>query len=720
MVAWLVSPVGIASISVILMTTILSRMRHDWRAQVAILVIGFGALAGSYKIVSIPLPASVGLPSPSSVYDVSGRLIGTYSDVRRFIIDTTELPAFVNEAVLVAEDRDFFSHRGLSVKGMLRAAWSNLSSGRVSQGGSTIDQQYVKIAILHDSARTVTRKIKEAVMAVKLNQTYSKREILNFYLNTVYFGRGAYGIEAASRTYFGHQAASLKLSEAAFLAGIIRAPEAYQPDEHPKDARSRRDATLNAMADERYITRAKARALIREPLRFSPDIDRRAYKQNAAYFMEWLRREYLAEEFGECLYTCGLKIYTTLDLDMQRYAEEAVAQYLPGSNDPQAALVAMTPGGEVRAMVGGREFRNAAAASGFNLATDLPGRHAGSAFKPFTLLTALNEGISTQSSLSGAGPRAIDSRPCGNAREPWLVENFGGMSYGTLTLDQATSQSVNTAYADLIARVGPQKVARLVAKAGFARTGAAARTIPGYCSLALGSLDVTPLEMARAYAGFAGRGVVPPVVPIIYIADALGSCLKSFSYLAEGCEAEAVEEGVRIASTDTTETLNLTLSHVIESGTGIAAAIGRPAAGKTGTSQNFTDAWFTGYVPQLASAVWVGYPAKEGSRLVPQMRSCRDRRLCRTVDGADVSGGTIPARIWAYFMRRATQRYRIAYFTGRPSSADPEIPSVNAAREDRPPVPSDPGSRPTVEPEPSSSPRAGPIPLPLPIPTRPP
>ena len=237
-------------------------LRFGWLLPVAALLIGGGILGLTYAFARIPLPSEIELPSSAEVYDAHGRLIGTYSDeIRRFVIDTTELPEYIGEAVVAAEDRDFYDHSGVSIRGIFRAAWANITGGEIRQGGSTITQQYIKNAVLQDPERTVTRKIKEAVLALKLERRYSKKEILGFYLNTIYLGRGAYGFEAAARTYFGYRARpdkpaadQLTLGQAAYLAGIIPAPESYQPDENPGGAIARRDRVLDLMEEEGSIS----------------------------------------------------------------------------------------------------------------------------------------------------------------------------------------------------------------------------------------------------------------------------------------------------------------------------------------------------------------------------------------------------------------------------------------------------------------------------------
>ena len=728
-------------------------LRFGWLLPVAALLIGGGILGLTYAFARIPLPSEIELPSSAEVYDVHGRLIGTYSDeIRRFLIDTTELPEYIGEAVVSAEDRDFYDHSGVSIRGIFRAGWANLTGGEIRQGGSTITQQYIKNAVLQDPERTITRKIKEAVLALKLERRYSKREILGFYLNTIYLGRGAYGFEAAARSYFGYRArpgrpaaAQLTLGQGAYLAGIIPAPESYQPDENPGGAIARRDRVLDLMEEEGHISAAEVQAAKAEKLRIARDaIGSVVKRQRAAYFMEWLRRDFLYPEYEGELFTGGLKIYTTLDLDAQDAAEGAVATMLPNPTDPQAALVSMTPKGEIRALVGGRDFTNVKKARGFDFATDHPGRQAGSSFKPFTLLTAIEEGISPQSTFSGSSPRLIPDPECANPdASPWEVENFGGASYGSMTLDQATTNSVNTIYAQLAAEVGPAKIVDLLGDFGFDREPPDHREVPAVCSLSLGTLDVTPLEMARAYAGFAGRGALPEVMPIRYIKDSHGSCIKVYrsDRDAKDCEEEDNASTDQVVEENSADVLNQTLTHVVSGGTATAANLpdGRPVAGKTGTTQNHANAWFAGYVPQLATVVWMGYPLQERSvpcdeatateigveckdgrtvePYVPLMESCADTKLCRPVVGdlgypIEVTGGSFPARIWAAFMAVFTAELEPLPFpvptdlpdevinpqpviTTRPSPKKPRKPE---------PKPTEKGTKPTPVPTGSPNP----------------
>jgi penicillin-binding protein 1A len=721
-------------------------LRWGWLLPVGALVIGGTILGLTYAFARIPLPRDIELASSAKVFDVKGRLIGTYSDeVRRFLIDTDELPKYVGEAVVASEDKDFYEHSGVSLRGIIRAGWANITGGEISQGGSTITQQYVKNAVLQDPSRTVTRKLKELVLAIKLERRYPKEQILGFYLNTIYLGRGAYGFEAAAQTYFDKAAKDLSLGEASYLAGIIPAPESYQPDENPRGAEARRDRVLDIMVDEGFITESAASKARREKIKIARGaLGSVVKRQRAAYFLEWLRRDFLQPEFQGGLFTQGLEIHTTLDLDMQEAAEEAIASHLTEKSDPEAALVSMTPKGEVRALIGGRDFTNVKKARGFDFATDFPGRSAGSSFKPFTLLTAIEQDISTRSRFSGHSPQLISDPECANPDgTPWDVENYEGGSYGSMDLVQATTNSVNTIYAQLAAELGPDAIVETLDDFEFDRPGTdAERDLHSInlevCSQALGTMDVTPLEMARSYAAFAGRGALPEVMPIRYIENFEGDCVKQYRPNPDlECGDADLVSTTPAAEQNDVDVLSQTLTSVVSSGTATEANIGRPVAGKTGTAQQHKDAWFAGYVPQLATVVWMGYPfetrivdcvvsdprcnknGKKKEGYVPLMEFCSDLELCRPVHGVTVTGGSFPAQIWAAFMSVAVADMDVLGFPipiDLPDEVINEAPVVSPkpkpskTREEEPeptPTPDD-----TAQPSPEPTDSGGPNPLP--------
>ena len=724
--------------------------RWGWIFPVLAILVGGGVLAITYVFARIPLPDEIPLDATAEVFDVEGNPIGTFSgDERRFLIGDDVLKRilkkspWIGQSVISAEDKEFYDHNGVSFRGIARAAWANVTGGEVQQGGSTITQQYIKNAVLEDFERTVTRKVKEAILAIKLERKYSKDEILGFYLNTIYLGRGAYGIEAAARAYFGKHARYLTLAESAFLASIIPSPEQYQPHENPGEAKARRDRVLATMLEEGYISpskMAKARKfnVCHKNLTCKKGAGLGSSNQPAAYFLEWIRRDILQPDkhVGPCLYTCGLKIHTTIDMTMQRQAESAVNAILTDpKNDPPAAVVSMTPEGYVRAMVGGKHYNDLKKARGFNYAVD-EGRQAGSSFKTFTLAAAVENGISPESRFSGSSPLTIDEEPCASPEIPWEVENYGGSSYGTMTLDDATTNSVNTVYAQLIQEVGPKHVADLLEEMEFAEE------VNEHCSLALGGSDLnaTPLQMARAYTSF-NSGVMPEVTPVLWVEDAEGNCLKEYIDLPERvtgggkCKFEARDEnGERVIETNDARVVTESLTHVVEGGTATGANIGRPVAGKTGTTQNNTDAWFVGYVPQLTTAVWMGYgctprdpkdknaceDAKIGNEVVPRMEYCEDPVECKPVHGQEVTGGSSvgPAAIWRTYMLEATAGMDPLPF--EPPTDEPDEVINEAPEPYVPPATPEPTETEEPEPEPSKEPEPKPEPTePDPEPTEP-
>lgn len=640
-----------------------------------------GTLAYVYAHTTIP-EAPPG-PQTTFVYDRDGRVIARlHAEVDRTLVPLDAIPLHLRQAVIAAEDKDFYEHGGISPLAILRAAWTDLTRGRLEQGGSTITQQYVK-NVYTGSERSFGRKVREAILALKLERQLSKDEILARYLNTVYFGNGAYGVEAAARTYFGVPARRLTVLQSATLAGLIPAPEAFDPVTHPERARERRNLVLRRMAEEGYLTPAQAEELGREPLRVRarrpPEFGR------YGYFVDVVVRRLLDRYGYGQTFTGGLRVRTTLDVDWQRAAEEAVARYL-GPGDPEAALVAVDPrDGAVRALVGGRDFRR----DKFNLATQAH-RQTGSAFKPFTLAVALEEGISLQSVWSGPPTLVVDDPRCaGPGGEPWEVSSYADASYGTMSLLDATAYSVNTIYAQLVTVVGPERVVEVAHRMGIESP------LQPVCSITLGSQPVTPLEMTAAYATLAARGTFHPPLTVERVASAHGDVLE-----------RARPRGRPALEPNVADLVTLALQRVIEAGTGTNADLGRPAAGKTGTAQDYADAWFCGYVPQLAACVWVGH--REGR--VPM----------HDVAGfANVTGGSVPALIWRDFMLRVLEGVSVQPFP------QPSLEGLDRFPEGAVP-PTMPSPSPTPTPSPSPTPPSpsptppSPTPTPIPTPTLPP
>ena len=604
-------------------------LRYWWLWTVPLL--GLLAVAGAlvYVYVKIPLTVPPTGALTTYLYDANGKVVTTFhGEIDRTLIKFEQMPEHFRQAVIASEDRGFYDHPGISPFAIVRAAWADLTNREIVQGGSTITQQYVK-NVFDLREKSLFRKIKEAILALKLENELSKDQILEKYLNTIYFGHGAYGVQAAAEAYFNKAARELNVLESATIAAVIPAPGTYDPIGKPAETRRRRDLVLNAMAEEGYITPAKAEYLKQKPVRTAKDpVD----VTPAAYFVDYTK-VHLQEKYGvDNTFNGGLKVTTTLNREWQTAAEEAVTTHLGEPGDPSVALVAIDPrSGAVRAMVGGRDFDQAKV----NLATGRggTGRQAGSAFKTFTLASAMEQRIDPFSNWNGPGQITIEDPACKTGDELWEPGNYGDSSQGTMDLVSATAGSVNTIYAQLVQQVRPANVAEIAHRMGIESP------LEAVCSITLGSQSVTPLEMTTAYATLAARGVkhVPTPIKLVKAPDGDGG-LKTLE--ANACKLDDPEEDdcERALSENDADLVTYALQRVVTGGTasGTLADFPRPAAGKTGTSQNNADAWFCGYVPQLATCVWVGYPQGQ----IPMTN----------VHGISVTGGSFPAQIWEDFM----------------------------------------------------------------------
>jgi penicillin-binding protein 1A len=570
-------------------------------------------------------------PSYSQKLEVDGKILDRHGHVlailrgseARTIVRPDQIDATMKHAIVDIEDRRFYEHRGVDVRGMIRALWTDITHGKVVQGGSTITEQFVKNNY-RQNQRTIARKLKEAALAWQIEQKWSKDQILTAYLNTIYFGNGAYGIERAARTYFGHGANRLTLPEAALLAGIPRDPGLYDPYRNPKAAKARRALVLQKMVQQKDITPAAARWANSVPLPKVGQGQRITTWERVPYFTEYVK-DLLIRHLGAAkVYGGGLEVTTSIDLGLQKIAEQAVKKWLPDPHGPSAALVAMDPrDGEVLAMVGGRNFKK----SQFNLASEAQ-RQAGSAFKPFVLAAALDEGLSPDSVLTSK-PLYLNL-----GDRFWSVANDEDSYLGPIDLKTATTYSDNTVYAQLTQIVGPKNVASVARALGIQSP------LDAYFSIGLGTNPVNPLEMARAYATIADGGVRidgrilgdEPRAVLGYRNLKNGNGSEFYANAAVPHEEMTPDDAAIVTSL---------LENVIAAGTGHRAQLpDRIAAGKTGTTENNGDAWFVGYTPQLVAAVWIGYPNK----LVPMENQFH---------GQPVMGGTYPALIWKSFMETA-------------------------------------------------------------------
>jgi 1A family penicillin-binding protein len=640
-------------------------------AGLVLLIVFFGT---AYALVHVPQPSELAVARSTLVLDRNGHMIARlHAEADRIDVPARLIPPVMRQAVIAAEDHNFYHHGGVSIPSIIRAAFANLVGHGVRQGGSTITQQYVKNAYVGNQ-RTIWRKIKEAIVAIKLERKESKDQILTDYLNTIYFGRGAYGIEAASRTYFGVGARSLTLDQAVLLAGIIRAPEFLDPVRHPDRAKARRDVVLQQMAQLGFITGQQQAVAIATPIKVQAASVIRG-PVTGAYFVEDVRR-LLVNQFGAArVYRGGLIVRTTLDLSFQRYAEDAVHRVLDRPTDPEAALVSVdTDTGEVLAMVGGKKFSERQ----FNLASQ-GHRQPGSSFKPFVLTAALNNGISIRSRFKAPASITLQT-----GFEPWKVTNYDKHNYGALDLVEATEFSVNTVYAQLILKVGPDQAAQAAHDAGIVSK------LDPVPSLTLGTSPVTPVELAGAYADFANGGMHASPHIIRSITDSDHHTLFS----AAVAPVRAMEDKVA-------NTVAYALTQVVKKGTGRGADLGnRPVGGKTGTTENHVDAWFCGFTRRVATTVWMGYP--EGGRTMEHVR------------GIAVTGGSFPAQIWKAYMEKAVAGMPVEGF-GQPTFAGQTLNATPSGS----PSPSPSGST-TPTGVPSVPPSNSPEPKPSPTKTKPP
>ncbi len=562
----------------------------------------------------------------------------------RVNVDYDDLPPVLVQAVLAGEDRKFFDHSGIDPVGIGRAFYQSVLGDSASQqGGSTITQQYVKLTYL-TSERSMERKLREAVLAVKLEGELDKRDILTRYLNEIYFGRGAYGVEAASRTYFGIGVENLQLHQAAYLAGLIRSPNRADPTQDPDEASRRRRTVLAGMVAEEYITQEQADAAESVPWVWEPTaldgtpqimtvLPKAAEKTDlgvvedaehgSEYWIDLVRRQ-LRERFGAGAETQGLRVYTTYDPVMQAQAYDAVTSNLDREDGPSGSLVAVDDAGRVRAMVGGTDFANNKVNLALGKQGGGSGRQPGSTFKPFALAAFVEDGYSTES-LYKSPPTTQFPGVYTEPGKLWSPRNFKKADQGVLTVEEATWKSSNTVYAGMVNLITPQRLAEMAT-----RLGVEAELRPDY-ALVLGTNEVSVLDMASAYSTFADRGKHTEPYFIRRVENADGEVL--FDASTEVKPDQVISEPVA-------DTVNSVLSGVLIKGTGASANIGRVAAGKTGTTTDSKDAWFVGYTCTLTAAVWMGH---EQPQAMEEFK------------GEEVSGGTWPARIWHDFMDEATE-----------------------------------------------------------------
>jgi penicillin-binding protein 1A len=564
----------------------------------------------------------------SFVYAADGSLLGSIPAERnRQPVQADGMSLWVRKATIAVEDRRFLEHGGIDVEGIARAAVADIKAGAIVEGGSTITQQLVRNLYI-SRERTMQRKVKEACLATKLDGAWSKQRILTTYLNQVYYGNHAYGIEAAAQTYFSKHAKDLTLSESALLAGLTQAPSNYNPFTTPARALARRAEVLNAMLDTRVLTKRKHDLAAKAALNLKRG---GLYSEiREPYFFGYVR-DRLIEVYGpERVRSGGLRIFTTIRPRYQRLAERAIRDTMNQSDDPAAALISISPRtGAIRAMAAVIPNRPK---NQFNLLSQAI-RQTGSTFKTFVLTAAVEMGINPDSTYYVSAPFTYRFRTNGTCDDGglWCVHTYANDYYGWSSIRSATIRSDNTVYAQLTLDVTPERVAD-VAKSMGVRSPLDVRGdyVP---AMGLGSIAVTPLDIASGYATLAAEGVYaePMAIRRVVLPDGRVDTQAGWGVPKRH---RAVSEGVAAVVTRI-------LEQNVQSGTGTRAAFGRPAAGKTGTNEEHADAWFAGYTPELATTVWVGYTAGE----IPMTN----------VHGIAVSGGSFPAEIWRLFMEPALE-----------------------------------------------------------------
>jgi len=601
-----------------------------------VLPLSLAILAGSacvilYNYFSYNLPRIYSLndyrpPLVTEVYADTGELIGEFCTERRYMVKLPAVAPIFIKAIIAAEDAQFFEHKGINYESILRAAFINLLSGEIKQGGSTITQQITK-SLLLTPEKSYARKLKEAILARRIETSLTKNDILTLYINQIYFGQGAYGVEAAARSFFGKSAAGLNLAEAALLAGLPKAPSYYAPQRYLERARQRQGYVLQRMVGQRYITEAEKQAAEKEPLCFKQLVNINATR--SPYFTEYIRQAVEKKYGAQALYEDGLRIETTLNVPMEQAAQEAIrcglAEYekrhkktSQDKNRVEAALVCMDPyTGYIRAMIGGRDFSN----TQFNRAVQAQ-RQPGSSFKPIIYAAALDKGY-TPASIIVDAPISFKM----GKGKLWEPQNYDEKYLGPITLRKALTLSRNVVTIKILQDIGVNYAVQ------YARHFGIDTPLNKDLTLALGTPTLTLLQMVQAYAVFCAHGVRVEPMAITRILDRDGSLVE--------------ENSPRLYQALNPQTAYLVtslLQSVVEEGTGKkVSAINRPCAGKTGTTNDFRDAWFIGFIPQLVTAAWVGYDDN-------------------TSLGKRETGGVVAAPIWLNFMQQAVKEMPVKVF----------------------------------------------------------
>ena len=605
----------------------LARRRHTKKMILGVflgvlLLLGIGGVtAGGIVFTNCSLSSlsPVAMGENSFVYASDGSLLGSIPTAQnRQIVKWDEISPWMPKAVVAIEDRRFYEHGGVDYVGIVRAAVADLRARKAVQGASTITQQLARALYISNNQRTVSRKLKEVCLARKLDNAWSKQEILTAYMNQVFYGANANGVEAAAETYFSKHASQLTLVQAALLAGLPQAPSTYDPFYNRPAALTRRNEVLKAMLGSKDISRAQYKQAVATPISLKRGNIYKNIKE--PYFFDYVTDQLVKEYGTETVQSGGLKVYTTINPRMQRLARKAIRDNLYDSSDPASAVIAIDPRtGAIKAMTGSIPGKRN---NQFNLASQAR-RQPGSTFKMFVLASAIAQGMNPYTTYYTSAPFTYQPDP-GSA--PWSVHTYSNTYAGTISVANATLQSDNTVFAQLILDAGVQNVADMAYKLGNIRLDPR-EVVP---AMALGTAAVSPLEMANAYATLAAGGIRSEPLAITKVVLPDGKPDKSADW-GKPHRQRVIPDWVAYEVTRVLES-NMT------SGTAVGAYFGRIAAAKTGTTDNHDDGWLCGYTPQLATAVWVGYP---------------DAERPVYVHGVAIAGGNIPASIWRDFMAPA-------------------------------------------------------------------
>ena len=606
-------------------------------AAIFLIAAFIGVALTLYYINTLPTLEEL-TPSPiaqtSKVYALDGSLITEFhAGENREIISFNEMSPYIKDAIVAVEDKRFLEHQGVDYIRIIGAFIADLKAGEWVQGASTITQQYVK-NIYFSPEKTFRRKINEALIAIQLERNYTKDKILEMYLNTINFGSGTYGIEKASEIYFGKNASELDLPQSALMAGLVRAPEIYSPFNDMEKAKLRRDLVLQLMYEQelietgQYLNALAAPITLNEKSTTGPD---QFSSRIAPYFVDYVKQNLYNQKFTDYdVFKGGLRIYTTLDINLQKKAENAVKKVFPEDIGPSYSLISIDPdNGYIYALIGGKDYST----SKFNIATQGK-RQPGSVFKVLVLMESIMQNFSPKNTFNPNGPITIDMEE----GPDWRVDNYGGQKFGSdkMSVVDGTIYSVNVVYAQLIMKVGAENVENLCNEMEIYDIG-------NNPAIAIGGLEtgITPLDLSKVFSTLASGGIYRQPVCILKITDYQGNILYQY-------DPDKNESNHRVLEKPIAYYVTQILKKVIESGTGRGANIGRPAAGKTGTTDGPNDAWFAGYTPEMVTVVWMGYP--------------ESNKPMEPINGRVVVGGTYPADIWREFMSSALEDLPVSDF----------------------------------------------------------